>query len=455
MTVGIWVMRTGRPALDAPSVVAILLLGVMATRLSARGRRPKLARLALTILAVASTAAVALFQLPVLTQEGDPAPLLSRLLDGGDGTRVAVAAGFAVFLWWRALGLGRLPMSLELVEEEFQAGTIATTTLLVFVALAGKASMLSPEPLLVAAFAVVSAGLVGMPLARVVDVSRAGGGADGTALKLGGPWLTMLLAVVAGLLAATLLLAQLLTFDRVSAVWESVADPVGAALQTALYLLAMPFGLLTRLLIFLASLLPSSVTARPRKQGNDLPGLDQMQQAAPVALSPEAVFAMKVALAVGLATLVVWMIGRAMARFRRGWDWEEVEEAHDFVWSWPGPSELWRWLLERWRPLRARALAGWARSPTATRRSDSVRGLYREFLDLGAALGRGRAAAETPLEYERRLSGDPLLGGRDEVRSLTDGYNRERYGPPSARLPALLPLALALARLRSLWQGRA
>ncbi len=455
MTVGIWVMRTGQPALDPLSLVAILVLGVAATRVAAaRGRQSKLARLTLTFLAVATTAAVALMQLPAFRGESDAGLLWGQLIDSGEGGRAATAAGFAAFLWWRALGLGRSPMNLSLVEEEFQAGTIAMTTLLVFAALAGKVSPLPVEPLLLATFCVVSAGLIGMPLARVVDVSRPQGHAEGAALKLGGPWLIMLLGVVAGLLAVTLLLAQLLTFDRVSAVWEAVAGPVGAALGVAIYLLALPFGLLVQLLIFLIGLIPRSGAARPPKQTDDLRWLDEMQRGEPSGLSPELLFILKAALALGLAALLVWMIGRAMARLRQGWDRDEEEEARDFVWSWPGPSGLWRWLLDRWRPLRARALAGLALGSTGWKGAESVRDLYREFLALGVALGRGRRPAETPLEYEQRLFGDPLLAGREEVRSLTDGYNRERYGPPAARTSTLPLLASALARLRSIWLGK-
>ncbi len=454
MTAGIWIMRTGQPALDPTSLMAILVVGVAATRLASRIRRPRLTSIAVTILAAASIVVAALVQLPAFNVRGDPGLVLNQLMNGGDGVKAAVAAGFAIFLWWRATGIGRSPMSLTVVEDEFQAATIAMTTLLVFVAVAGKASPIPGAPLLLSTLVVVTAGLIGMPLARVVDVGRSQGNVEGSALKLGGPWLTMLLGVVAVLLIGTLLLAQIFTFDRVSAVWDAVAGPVGAALGVVIFVLALPFGLLVQLLIFLASLIPHSGSARPPKDNNDLKWLDQTQQAAPVGLSPEVVFALKVALAVGLVALMVWLIGRAMARLRRGLEGDEVEESHDFVWSWPSLALLWRWLLDRWRPIRARVSIGLIHGSTAGKAAESVRDLYREFLVLGATLGRGRLPAETPLEYQRRLFGDPLLAGREEASSLTEGYNRERYGPPSGALPSIPLLASALGRLRSLWQGR-
>ena len=452
LTVGVWIMGNGQAALDPVAVGVILALALAATRLAA-GRSPRSvsARLALTALAVLSTAAVALIQLSTFGIGSDPALLLDQLLSTSLGRRAATSAGFAVFLWWRAVGLGRSPMNLSTVEDGFRSGTVAMTTLLVFAGMAGKASPLSAESLLLSTVVVVSAGLVGMPLARVVDVGRSQGRGDGAALKIGVPWLGMLLGVVGTLLAATLLLAQLFTFQRVTAVWEAVAGPVGSVLAVTVRVLALPFGLLVELLLFLIRLVQRPGAARPPRQTGDLDWLQQLQQGEPAGLSPEVQLALKVALAVGLAVLLAWIVGRAMARLRRGWERDEVEETHDFVWSMPGLLDLWRWLVDRWRPLRARVLSGLPGTMALQGEAESVRALYREFLTLGATLGHPRKSAETPLEYERRLFGDPHLPGEGEVRSITDEYNHERYGqptPPSHRLPLV---SSALARLRSLW----
>lgn len=455
ITAGLWVLRTGVVALDPLPLVAILVLAVATTRWAAGRRRyPKAARVALSLVAVITTLGAAFMRLPAFTMGGDLAQLPAQLFGGGNGLRAATSGAFAIFLWWRATGLGRSPMSLSLVEDEFAAGTLAMTTLLVIVALAGAVSPFPAEPLLLGTFIVVSTGLVGMPLARVVDVSRDQGSSDGAALKLGGPWLILLLGVVAALLTISLLLAQLFTFDLVDSVWQALAGPVGSVLGVAAYLLAIPFGLLAQLLIFLLSLFPRSGAARPPRQPNDLQWLDRVKQAESAGLSPEVVFALKVALAIALTVLLIWMVGRVMARLRPDWDRDDVEETHDFVWSWPGLSALWSWLLGRWRPLRSRALAGLVHRSEDSKGVQSVRALYREFLILGIGVGRGRRSSETPLEYERRLFGDPLLGGREEVRSLTEVYNRERYGPATVHTAPLLPLVSTLARLRSLWQAK-
>ncbi len=452
LTAGLWIMRVGQPALELPAVAGILLMGLVATRLLAATRWPSFpARAILTLLGLAVAALAALLELPAFRAGRDTAELWNQLVNSGFGGPAAAAAGFAAFLSWRSLGLGRSRPNLTTVEDGFRSGVVAMTTLLVFVALAGAASPLPTDVLLLSTLLMVSTGLVGMPLARVVDVGARPRHRGGPGVGLAGPWLAMLLGVVGGLLLVALLLAQLFTFERVAAAWNGVSEPVGAIVRTAVYLLAIPVGLLVELMLFLIRLLQRPGTVRPRQAADGLDFLEQMQQREPGAISPELLLAMKVALAVGLGLLLIWMVARVLARWREGWDSDGVEETHDIVWSWPGPEAVWRWLLARWRPIqvRAGALAG-GRSSRGGK--ESVRALYREFLSLGAGLGRARGPAETALEYQRRLLADPSLSGSDEVLSLTEGYHRERYGPPGRRPTDLQPLASAVARLRALWR---
>ncbi|MHB0870770.1 MAG: DUF4129 domain-containing protein [Chloroflexota bacterium] len=455
LMVGLWLVRIDDAALELPVLAGMLVLALAATRLAAITRLPTaLKKLLLTLLALASVSLVALLELPAFTAGLGPEVLWGQLFNSDSGGKAATAAAFAAFLWWRAAGLGRLPMRGEVVEEGFRAGVVAMICLLIFVAAAGDYSPLPADVLLLCALVMVSTGLVGMPLAMVVDVGRSPRHRGGAAPSPAGPWLAMLLTVVGALLVAALLLAQLFTFDRVAAAWAAISGPLGDFLWMVVYLLAIPIGLLVQLLVFLISLVPRSGAERPRQQADSLQWLDQLKEGEPVGLGPEVVLALKVALAVALALLLAWIVLRALSRLRNGWGQEDADVSHDFVWSWPGIGDLWGWLLARWRPIRARGLAGLTGGRGGGVTGLGVRRLYREFLTLGVTLGRARRASETPLEYERRLLCDSSLPGSEEVNLITEGYNRERYARPPSRPSDLQPLASALDRLRRLWRGQ-
>lgn len=453
-TLGLWVLRTGNVALDLPWLVAVLILGVVACRVSASAKKTGLARLAMATMAGGTLLGVALAR---LSPQGLGGGLLTAIwmslqVDGGVG--VLAAIGFAAFLWWRAMALGRSPMSLSLVEEGFQAGIVGVTTLLVFVALAGAASPLPTGLMARSTFLVLVAGLIGMPLARVVDVARREH-SEGTAIRVAGPWLAVLLVVVALLMAGVMVLARLLTLDRVGALWEEVAGPAASLAAGAVFILAIPFELLVRIIAFLVSLLPRSGAARPPKPKDDLRWLEGAQQPGAGDLPPEVALAIEAALAVALMVLAVWLLLKAMASLRRGWDGgDDVEEDRDSLWSWPSLSGLHLWMLQRCRGIWKRVFSPLSEgSMTLGRGSVSVRAIYREFLSLGRFMGLERMPFETPSEYQARILQDLSPDGQEEVATLTEGYNLDRYGPPAESSERLHQLASALARLRILWMS--
>ena len=463
---------TGLPARNPGSAGILPAGGPKARETSSYGFRPALKRLAAlgprTLLRVAlyhlvrgSVVALGLVvavrlglqELPTFIDGDSWSGIWSQLISSDFGNRAFQAWLLAGAVWWRGMKLGARRLSLTTVEDAFTTGIVAMACLLVLAALAGKAAPVQGDSLLLSTLAFLFTCLVGMPLARVVDVGRHPRHQGGPGLSPGGWWLGALLAIVLGLLLWTLLLAQLLNFDRILAFWDIVSPPLGAALSTAVYILALPVGLLVQALIFLARLLIRPSPPKQRPAQNDADWLDKLQQGQVPPLAPELILAMKVVFVLAVAGVLVWLLVRVISSLGDRWQPDGVEESHDSVWSWPGFGGLWRWLMARWRPIQRRvsALAG-PRHPTVAAQL-TVREVYRQFLTLGAGLGRPRRPSETPLEYERRLASDPALPGEVEVRSLTDGYSRARYAAPSPAPADPGPLASALARLRSLWKA--
>jgi hypothetical protein len=268
----------------------------------------------------------------------------------------------------------------------------------------------------------------------------------------------MLLGVVTCLLLVTLLLAQVFTFERIGALLEPLRGPLETVFWALFYIIFVPLGFLVEGLIYLFRLVIRPGGAAPTPpQPPDMGWLDELRnQERSNALPPELMLAVKVILALALGAIVVALLARAVFRFRDWWQGDDVEEVRDLVWSWPGLAAIWQWLLARLRPRPPRIVAAlFGRTVEgADILGGSVRELYRQFLSLGAAIGRARRPTETPLEYERRLSADGSLSGSDEVRTLTESYVRTRYGPPAMGSPEPGPVVAALTRLRALWQDR-
>jgi hypothetical protein len=149
---------------------------------------------------------------------------------------------------------------------------------------------------------------------------------------------------------------------------------------------------------------------------------------------------------IGFVLLVLLLIlgGWVLLRYRR-WEVGTAEdEERTSVWSWRllwhGLRELPGRLLSRFRRRPARGPAG-AR-PAGPPSPASLRGLYRAVLRWSAARGRGRAANQTPNEFEADLA---AAISQELARDLTEGYVRTRYG-------GLAPPEAEVRRLRERWE---
>jgi len=453
VAVGTWLGGSQSPLLPATALAALLAASAMATRQAAAHKRhPRLARVALGLLGLAVAVLTALGPWLATGGWGSWGSGYGRMTRPGDDLR-AVAEGCLVLLvWWRGIGIGRARPTPYQVERRFWTGVLALAGLLVVVALAGRASGLTPGALILPTLAFVFVGLIAMPLSRIAELSSGPSRRGAPALTPSGPWLATLLGVVTALLLVTLVLAQLVAFDRLGALLE----PLGAILWMILYVVLLPFAFLAEGLIFVARRL---LRLQLPLGGRDRPVMDALEQlrqqersGGPVA--PELLTALKVLLLVALAAAVVGLLARAVSHLRDRATEDGVEEVRDLVWSWPGLGAIWRWLLAWIRPRLAGAGAAEATRPIGAGVAASIRELYREFLALGASVGRPRRPVETPHEYESRLRGEPALPGADEVHSITESYVRVRYGPPAPRQPDLGPIAAALARLREAWLER-
>lgn len=472
-----WWYKTSEPILDLDALLAVLLLAVTATRVATAiaGRlyrrggaegvelppdasvRSRLRRVtaylvteSVVVLGMAVAVLLALAELPASTVEGGPSAVLDQTFNGSAGASAALVLVLAGLLWWRGLRLGRGRPTLAVVMDEFLAGILALVILLALAPLAEQAFPMSTQPFTVAALAFTTASLAGIPLARLVDVSGRARYRGESQVAPGGCWLLTLAGIVAAVLLLALFLAQLFTFATIGAFWGAIKDPVVGALTLIVYILAQPFEILARVLAFLASLIPRSGTTKPRTPAPTTDWMANVGQGDELAVAPELLLALKLALALMVVVGLSWLLVRAVSRVGRRSPEDGINEARDSVWSWPRPSAIWRWLLGLWRPLGARVTAMVSGRQGEREHGGSIKELYAEFLLMARELGHGRLPPETPLEYEKRLL-EAVTAGAGDVGTITAAYVEERYAPPPIMPRDAGAAGAALSRLRGLW----
>ena len=164
------------------------------------------------------------------------------------GSRAFVAGCLALVAWWRGSRLGANRPSVDEVEGQFRFGVLAVAGLLALIAILGAGAAPEAATLVEPALALVASGLLGVPLARIADVSGASR-ADSPRLAPSGPWLGTLLGVVGGLLLLTLLFAGIVTAERVGAVLGLVLGSVARVVWAIVILVAFPAGYLVEWLV--------------------------------------------------------------------------------------------------------------------------------------------------------------------------------------------------------------
>jgi hypothetical protein len=266
----------------------------------------------------------------------------------------------------------------------------------------------------------------------------------------------MLLGTVGALLVLGVLLAAVLTFERIDWLLGPVVGLADAVLGAVVYAIALPFGYLIEGLIYLIRLLlhPGSRPQPPQRINLQRP--NPFKGVQPGA-GPPALLALVVkwTLVVLVAGLVLALLARAVTRPGESATDDEVEEERDFVWSWAAVrATLARWWQSLWGRRRALIALGRPRPVPAAPTDPSTWGpreIYRELLRLGTRAGRRRVAAETPQEYARALATQPPLSADvPDLAAVTAVYEQDRYGDSPPAPPTVADARQALDRLRRL-----
>ncbi len=447
----------GGPVLGVLSLVGLLILATIVSRLATtRFRASRAARLVVALLGLGLAILVGAMVLASAAEAGDWSQMWILFRQTGLGFRDGGAVALALLAWWRGIAAGRNRLSLDDTEAGFRGAIFVLAGVFVLNVLSGSSAIVN-GPLIIAASVVLFAGLIAMPLARIVDLSERSRHRDTASLGIRGHWLAMLLGTVSALLLVTYGLSHVFTFERVDELTRPLAGPADALLWDIIYAIAVPLGYLVEALIYLLRLVLHPRAASEPPQAPNTAWLAALRAQAQGGSGPPAflVFALRGAVIAVLIVLVIWLLVRAIFRFAEWRSDDDVEETREFVFSWAelreGLRQMLRSLLRRGQMRLARVVARRDEPRMGDRRLWGPRELYRDLLQMGAERGCARSRDETPLEYERALTRvRPFDAARQDVQVLTDVYVQARYGEePPAEL-VVVRAREALERLHEL-----
>ena len=459
----------------------VFWLGVLLTRgAEDNPRRRRLNTILLTV------AVVALGPLSLLvTYLLSPTTQLFLADQSDTGGPVALAL-LVAYLWWRGLLLSRGRITRERMYIRFILAlgvTIAALAGAVAVPHAARDLTASYLALLLALLLFVAT--MGLTLAQTRDavhemrVSYQGTQPLASTSVFTRAWLSASLGLSLGLSLLALLLATLFSRQSVSTLAVAAGNIMDGLISAVEWLLTPVFTLiylilnkpvewLTQLFHNLPQRRPPLVPTPPpcRPTGAPTPAVGAPPAGNPcvppvqtptTSLVPlEWLTVLRWGVVILIVVVTVILLVRALYRFTERQQLRAFSEERTML----DAREILGGQLRRlFSGLRRGPLAD-ATTPTDELAEGSVRQVYRETLAAAAVSGRARRAAETPQEYQRRITrDDPLQPGEapsaavaSALDELTHAYERARYGQPDPDAsPPATPATLDAARNVRRW----
>jgi hypothetical protein len=351
---------------------------------------------------------------------------------------IALAAG--VYLWWRGMRWGRSPFYFGDVYRSFLIGLVALVLLIVVWGVGWGdnpiRNLISSVGLYVVGF--FFCALTALALTNLQAIQEEVKEKEGAALVFSRRWLPIIVGVIGGIVLVGIGIASIFSADFVTFLGHLLNLASDLLLKAVYYLIVIPVGYLVwgldYILRFIVSLFQTNQASLPSFSAN-MTEMERLPQAASKALSPEAILAIKWAFFSLVAAGVLFLLARAIFRYRSYRGEDEVDEISESLWSWGGflaDLRLFFSLLrQRFRrkskevrpPAPVPAQEWWGDVPGRL----GIREIYQRLLWQASQLRIIRQRQETPYEYAGRL-GQAVPEGSAQLRELTGLYVNVRYG---------------------------
>ena len=377
------------------------------------------------------------------------------LLDFSQAHTLMVALPAGAYLWWRGISRGRSQLYTADIYRTFIIGTISFVLLVIVWRIsqgAGSleelASTVAPH---VAAFFFFA--LVSMALTNLQSIRQRMTPED-VGLSFNRRWLPILLLVVGSIVLIGIGVASIFSPEFVSFLSGLLGSIVDVIRQVIGYIL-IPLGYIAAALYWVGSFLVNLIRGEniPEFEGPDFDFAEEaaeQTQGAPV--SEVVILALKWTLFAIITIIIIYLLAKAIRRFRLSRMRTDVTEVNESLWSWSGFVEDVRLFLSSiwqriWRRRKETAPVHTIPQRYLEEMEEGImdiREIYRRLLWQASRFGMGRRSCETPYEYSERLE-QLVPDGQEPLTEITDLYVNIRYGEMETR-------KRQVDRANNLWQ---
>jgi hypothetical protein len=440
-----------RPALSLGSVFIVLAAATLAIRVFQRRKWP------VGVVRAAIIASGLVIILLILAAEyGDGYEYLSSGWFGYFGQSFAnafsrpdtiiIALPALLYLWWRGINLGQMTFNFKNIYRSFLIGIAAIVVLIILWQISSSSGQF-PEPGTSIGFDVLAVfffGLMAIAISHLYAM-RSTMPKEEAGLTSVWRWMPTMLTVIGGMIILVFAIAGIFSpgfFTGIghflSVIWSFVSRVIDYVIIPLNYV----FEAIIWILRWLIARIPKGEPLSQNMTDNMTIG-DVFGRTEQVELSPALILALKWMMIAAVIFVVIFILAKAVSRFRARRAEEEIEEIHESLFSWRDVGNDLKGLFgQLGKKFQRKRTAGGYFSDDET--ALDVREMYRRMLYEASRSGYNRSRHETPDEYTRRMKGI-VPEGQEPLKQITEIYVGVRYGetkPPGEKVE----------KANSLWQ---
>jgi hypothetical protein len=440
---GLWpVFRESRPVLSLGSVVLILALSLLVTRVALKLKMPMWG---IQTIVIGSGLVAMLLVLGYEYADGytffsggwfaHTGQVLGNTFSN-PGTITAALPVF-LYLWWRGINLGQSTTYFKDIYRTFVLGMVALIALIIIWQISSSSGTF-PKPgagIGANVIAFFFFGLIAIAICHLY-LMRSTMPREEAALTSVWRWMPIMLGVIGGVVLVGFGIASALSPSFFDSVGQG-ASAIGHFLGKVINILIWPLNYLAEGIMWILRWLISLLRRNPPDTTDNTSGIPSgpdFGNVTPKELSPAWSAAIRWTVIAIVVGVIIYILARAVSRFRAKRAREEIEEVRESLFSWKGLRDdlklFFNMMGQRFK--RKESAAGQRFDENAAGLMD-IREIYRHLQWEAGKSGIPRRRHETADEYAgrlRRYAPDSSV----PVDDITRMYKNVRYGETS--LPA-------------------
>ena len=432
-----------RPALGLVSVIIVLALSLLVTRVTLRQKWP----IWLIQSIIIGTGFVAIF-LVLRFEYGSGYSFFS----GGWFTHIGqtfeatfsrpypmvLAIPVLLYLWWRGIILGRTTSYFSNIYRSFLLGMVMLIALIIIWHISSGAENIE-GPVSSIGFYVMAFfffGLIALAICHFSAV-RSQMPREDVRQTPAWRWLPMMLGVIGGIVLLGMGVATIFSQEFVRSIGNGIGvilDFLGKALHYILIPLNYIFEGVFYIIQLIINWLRTDQPLQPDSEGN-LGGIEGMEGVVPKAIPPEVLTIIQWVVIAIIAAVVIYFLARAISRYVERRQREDIEEIHESLWSVDEFGNdlrlFFKMMAQKFKRRPAAATVPRFHIDENMPGRLDIRDIYRHLLWESARSGLARKSHETTREYARRVK-KAVPSGSEQLAQITDLYTSVRYGEITA-----------------------